>query len=103
MVLVNKVYDASKFFPDEEKFGMRSQFTRAGISIPTNIAEGCAKKSEKEYLRYIEISLGSAYELETHLLIVEQRGWLPESMLNELMVMVTEIQKMITKFIDKTA
>jgi four helix bundle protein len=103
MMLVNIIYDVSRFFPEDEKYGMRSQFTRAGVSIPTNIAEGCAKKSEKEYLRYMEISLGSSYELETQLLIIEQRNWFPEGKLAELLALTIEIQKMITRLIEKTA
>jgi four helix bundle protein len=103
MVLVDKVYLASKFFPDEEKFGMRSQFTRAGVSIPSNIAEGCAKKSEKDYLRFIEISLASTYELETHVLIIKERQWFPNDIIEELLTLIIEEQKMITKFIEKTS
>jgi len=58
-------------FPKEEKFGMCSQVTRAAVSIPSNIAEGSSRNSEKDYSRFVEISLGSSYELETHLLIAK--------------------------------
>ena len=54
-------------FPKEEKFGLSLQITRAGVSIPSNIAEGSSPSSEKDYGRFIEISLGSSYELETQL------------------------------------
>jgi four helix bundle protein len=101
MVLVDRLYHAAKYFPDDERFGMRSQCTRAGISIPSNIAEGSAKKSEKDYLRYLEFSLASSYELETHLLIVQQRNWFPEEILDELLELTMEEQKMISTFIDK--
>jgi four helix bundle protein len=103
MLLVDKVYRASIYFPEEEKFGMRSQFTRSGVSIPANIAEGCAKKSEKDYLRYMEISLGSSYELETHLLIIQKRNWFPPEILSELLGLTIEVQRMLTKFIERTA
>jgi four helix bundle protein len=103
MVLVDKLYTASRYFPDDERFGMRSQCTRAAVSIPSNIAEGCGRKSQKDYLRFIEIALASAYELETHLLIIEQRKWFPETVQIELIELVAEEQKMLTKFIGKLA
>ncbi|HEY0066435.1 MAG TPA: four helix bundle protein [Flavisolibacter sp.] len=53
-------------FPKEERFGLASQITRAGVSIPSNIAEGSSRSSEKDYCRFIEISLGSSFELDTH-------------------------------------
>lgn len=75
MEIVDDVYDLAPFLPSEEKFGMKSQMTRSAIGIPANIAEGSAKKSQKDYCRFIEIALGSAFELETHLRIVEKRKW----------------------------
>ena len=64
-------------FPDSEKFGLRAQMTRSAVSIPSNIVEGSAKKSGKDYKRFAEIALGSAFELETHVLIVKQQKWVP--------------------------
>lgn len=58
-------------FPKEEKYGISSQITKAAVSIPSNIAEGSSRSSEKDYSRFIEISLGSTFELETQLLIAE--------------------------------
>ena len=58
-------------FPPKEKFGISIQITRAGVSIPSNIAEGSSRSSEKDYNRYIEHSLGSSFELETQLLIAK--------------------------------
>jgi four helix bundle protein len=101
MEIVNKVYDLVPLLPSEEKFGLKSQLTRSSTSIPSNIAEGSAKKSQKDYLRYIEISLGSAFELETHLLVVQNRKWVSDELLHELLMLVEKEQKMITKFIDK--
>ena len=68
MTIVDEVYTAATLLPSEERYGIRAQITRC--AIPTNIAEGSAKKSEKDYKRYTEIALGSAFELETHLLII---------------------------------
>jgi four helix bundle protein len=58
-------------FPKEEKYGITSQITKAAVSIPSNIAEGSSRSSEKDYNPFIEISLGSTFELETQLLIAE--------------------------------
>lgn len=101
MQLVNRVYDIVPEFPEEERFGMRIQMTRCATSIPTNIAEGSAKRSQKDYLRFVEISLASAYELETHALIVKDRKWISDEVVNELLGVIEQEQKMITKFIDR--
>lgn len=58
-------------FPKEEKFGLSSQITKAGVSIPSNIAEGSSRSSSKDYRRFLEISLRSTFEIETQLLIAE--------------------------------
>ena len=101
MTIVNEVYEAAKFFPKEETYGLRSQTIRSAVSIPTNIAEGSAKKSEKEYRHYAEIALGSAFELETHLLIIQQQSWFPEDKMESLLALTSEVQKMLTTFINK--
>ena len=105
MTIVNGVYEAAKFFPKEETYGLRSQTIRSAVSIPTNIAEGRAKKSEKEYRHYAEIALGSAFELETHLLIIQQQSWFPEDKMDSLLALIPigigKEQKMLTTFINK--
>ena len=93
MEIVDKVYDIVPHLPNEEKFGLRSQMTRSATAIPSNIAEGSAKKSEKDYLRYIEYSLGSAFELETHSLVVQKRKWVSDELIGELLVLVEKEQK----------
>jgi four helix bundle protein len=62
-------------FPKEEKFGICSQITRAAVSIPSNVAEGSSRSSDKDYNRFLEISLGSSFELETQLLIAEASNY----------------------------
>jgi four helix bundle protein len=101
MIIVDKVYDIIPYLPVEEKFGMRSQMTRSATAIPANIAEGSAKRSEKDYIRFVEISFGSAFELETHLLIVQKRKWVDDKMIVELLDNIKTEQKMLAKFIDK--
>jgi len=101
MVIVHEVYKAAIFFHDEKKYGLRSQVTRSAVSIPTNIAEGSAKKSQKEYRHFAEISLGSAFELETHLLIIQQQGWVPKDTVETPLALTIEEQKMLTSFINR--
>jgi four helix bundle protein len=67
--LVKEIYDLIKILPESEKFGLKSQISRCVVSIPANIAEGCAKDSQKDFVRFLQISLGSSFELETHLII----------------------------------
>jgi four helix bundle protein len=101
MLIVREIYKANRHLPKEELFGLRSQVTRAAVSIPSNIAEGSAKKSQKEYKYYLETALGSAFELETHLLIVKEQDWFPGEIINVLLDQVTEEQKMVSSFINK--
>ncbi len=101
MDIVNKVYDIIPTLPQEEKYGMKSQMTRSAVSIPANVAEGSAKRSTKEYVRYVEIAQGSSFELETHILIVQRRKWAEEELMTELLEMVRREQMMLSKFIEK--
>lgn len=101
MDIVDRVYDIVPLLPKDEKFGMVSQMTRSATSIPANIAEGSAKRSTKEYMRYVEVAFGSAFELETHVLVVQRRRWIDEKLILELLEAVRTEQKMISKFIDK--
>ena len=63
-------YELVQAFPKEERYGLSSQITRAAVSIPSNIAEGSSRGSEKDYNRFLEISLGSCFELETQLRLI---------------------------------
>lgn len=67
MDLVLSVYETSKDFPKDEKFGLTNQLRRSAVSIPSNIAEGAAERSPKDYKRYLTMALGSTNELETQL------------------------------------
>jgi len=88
-------------FPKEEKFGLSIQITRAGVSIPSNIAEGSSRSSEKEYARFIEISMGSSYELETQLLIAQRLSYGNQSLLGQTITDVNDEQKMLMGFGNK--
>lgn len=78
MELVNKIYKVVEKFPTIERFYLVSQMTKSAISIPSNIAEGSGRNSEKEFARFLEFSLGSAYELETQLIIAERRKYIKQ-------------------------
>ena len=96
-----KSYKLTSRFPKEEKFGITSQITRAAVSIPSNIAEGSSRSSEKDYQRFIEISLGSTYELETQLLIAQAVQFGDAHFTNELLMDVTEQQRILIGFMNK--
>jgi len=76
--LVAEVYRATGEFPREEVYGITSQLRRAAVSIPSNIAEGAARTSRKEFLQYLYIALGSLAELETQIVISERLGFLAQ-------------------------
>ncbi len=78
MIIVDKIYNAIDNFPKDERFSLSSQMARSAVSIPSNIAEGAGRNSEKDFARFLEFSLGSAYELETQLLISEKRKYIKQ-------------------------
>ncbi len=96
-------YNLTKTFPSSEKFGLSSQITRAAVSIPSNIAEGSSRKSDKDYSRFVEIALGSTFELETQILIANAVGFAEKSALEELLSKITEEQKMLSSFMTSLA
>jgi four helix bundle protein len=85
-------------FPKEEKFGISSQITRAAVSIPSNIAEGSSRSSEKDYNRFIEISLGSSFEAETQILIAEAVNYGDSELRKTILSDLDEEQKMLISF-----
>jgi four helix bundle protein len=88
-------------FPKEEKYGISSQITKAAISIPSNIAEGSSRSSNKDYNRYLETSLGSSFEIETQLLIAEAVNFGEKERRNDLLREIDEEQKMIMSFMSR--
>jgi len=90
------VYKGTENFPSEEKFGLTSQIRRASVSIPSNIAEGAARTSEKEFLYFLSNSQGSASEVSTQLLITEKLGFLPQTKYFELRERLDEIGRMLS-------
>ena len=95
---VQDVYKLVQDFPSTEKFGLRSQITRSAVSIPSNIAEGAARKSEKDFIRFLGVALGSAFELETQLIIAVNLNYISKSKEIALLKELQSIQKRIHGF-----
>ena len=98
--LVIDTYKMTKLFPSEEKFGLISQLNRWSVSIPSNIAEGTSKSSEKHFKNYLETSLGSAFEWETQIIIAHRVNYINKEEFDEYSTRILKIQKMISKFKD---
>ncbi|MBZ0328378.1 MAG: four helix bundle protein [Altibacter sp.] len=96
MDLVEKVYGISSALPDSERFGLTSQMRRAAVSIPSNIAEGSARKSDKELLQFISIAIGSLAELETQYLIAIRLGFMEEDII--LMNLLNDEKQLLLGF-----
>jgi len=99
--LVTENSKLTKSFPPDERFDLVSQMNRSSISIPSNIAEGTAKSSNKHFKVYLENSLGSAFEWETQLEISQLKGFIETSDYEFLKDKVNQIQRMIGSFIDR--
>lgn len=99
--ITTAVFKLTRAFPPEERYGLTSQINRSAVSIPSNIAEGSARKSNKDFQRFLEIALGSCYELETQLLVAEKCGYISESESKERIDKIQILQKMIFSFKDK--
>jgi four helix bundle protein len=93
------VYLASRSFPKEEIYGLTSQLRRAAVSVGANIAEGCGRRSDGEFLRFLQIARGSASEVEYHLLLARDLRFLPSAAHNELEQKVVEVQRMLTALV----
>ena len=98
--LVKAVYTLSKAFPDEERFGLTNQVRRAVISIPSNIAEGCGRKTDKDFCHFLYVSQGSSFELETQLILAMDLEYISEETFNEIEIAVTKVQKMLNGLIN---
>jgi four helix bundle protein len=98
MELVTDIYFMTNSFPNQERFGLTSQIQRAAVSIPTNIAEGSAKSSNKDFARFLEMSIGSSFELETELILALKLKYIDSGVFNTTQNKINEIQKMINGF-----
>lgn len=101
MDLVTEIYQLTNTFPSNERFGLISQMQRSAVSIPTNIAEGSAKSSNKDFARFLEMSIGSSLELETELTIALNLKYIDSMVFESIQNKIIELQKMITGFKNK--
>lgn len=95
----SEVYKVTATMPYFEKKGLCDQLQRAVVSISSNIAEGCAKPSDAEFAKFLDTALGSAFEVETQLLIAKNVGYITEELYNELFNIDSEIEKQIVGLI----
>ncbi len=104
ITLVKAVYLFLNDFPKTETYGLVSQMSRAAVSIPSNIAEGSARNTEKDFKKFLEIAMGSAFELETQIMISVDLGLgnkiKAEQLLNDLDVLERQINSLINKLKD---
>ena len=99
MELVTLIYKATKVFPKDEVFGLTSQMRRAAVSVPSNIAEGYARGTEREKLHFLRISSGSMSEVETQLLLSLNLGYLSKESYDELSEKLTSVWKQLNALI----
>ena len=101
IAFVKMIYKFSQFLPNDEKYGLISQIKRASVSIPSNIAEGCSRNSDKEFKRFPEIAIGSAFELETQLIVIKELEFANEEETNNLLTVLNDLQKKLNSLIQK--
>lgn len=99
--LVKQTYLLAKKLPKEETYDLRSQITRAAVSVPSNIAEGCSRNSEIEFKRFLEIALGSLFELETQIIIIVELELIENYDTTSLFELINKEEKMINGLINK--
>ena len=92
---VSSVYSCAKKFPKDELYGITSQLNRASVSIAANIAEGAGRNSNKEFVQFLSIAMGSSAEVETLLIISEKQGYLSKEKRDEILLKLNQIQNML--------
>ena len=95
------VYRATAAFPKQELYGLTSQLRRSAASVPANIAEGCGRGSDADFARFLHIAMGSASELQYHLLLARDLSYLHEDSYRQLHANVAEVKRMLAGLIAK--
>lgn len=98
--LTLELYRISQGFPREEVYGISSQLRRAAVSIGANLAEGCGRRSSAELARFVRIAMGSAGELDYHLLLSRDLGFMAADEFMSASAALTEVRKMLTSFLN---
>ena len=99
--IATSTYGITKEFPVEERYSLTSQLNRASVSISSNIAEGSSRRSERDYFRFIELALGSCFELESQFLIAAELGFGIKEDIDKILKEIDEEQKMLIGFMKK--
>lgn len=97
--LTLQVYRITKVFPRDEWYGLVSQLRRAAASVGANIAEGCGRRSDREFVRFLQIARGSASETEYHLLLARDLGYVSPADFADLEQRTAELQRMLTALV----
>jgi four helix bundle protein len=101
VTLVTKIYEVTKKFPASEIYGLTNQLRRCAVSIPSNIAEGYGRNSTGDYKRFLQIAVGSLYEMQTQVEISSNLNYVSKEQYDELMNLSIEIDKMMYSIIQK--
>ena len=96
-----EIYQVTRKFPSFETYGLGDQLRRAAVSIASNIAEGAGRKSERDFAYFLQISLGSAYEVETQLYIAYKLGYLTKETLDDLLSKINSIERQLYEMIHR--
>lgn len=95
MELTVEIYNLVRFLPKEELYGLSDQMRRAAVSIPSNIAEGQGRESNKEFLYFLSVAYGSVCELNTHIEISNRLGYIDDDKCSKAFTLIDEVSKMI--------
>ena len=96
--LARRIYEVTGDFPANEKFGIISQMTRAAVSIPSNIAEGAGRNSNKDFANFLGIAIGSIFELHTQIVICQQIGLIDETTTKQIEEQINTLQQQIIAY-----
>ncbi|MEQ6168379.1 four helix bundle protein [Ekhidna sp. MALMAid0563] len=99
--IAQNIYELTSTFPSEEKFGIVSQMKRSSVSVPSNVAEGAGRKTDKDFSNFLSMSLGSQFELKTQLIISNRVGFISDEQLAKESLELIELQKMTRSLVDK--
>ena len=100
MTFIKKVYETTCALPEIEKFGLTQQMRRCAVSVASNIAEGTGRSTDKDFINFLHISLGSTYEIETQILLCEQLNYFTKEIVEVLLKEISDIQKMLIGLIN---
>lgn len=98
MGIVEDIYKETGNFPKDEQYGLTSQMRRCSVSVPSNIAEGSGRNSDKDFSRFLSFSLSSSFELETQLIIADRLGFIEKNASERIMEDLSKLQKMLFVF-----